>query len=51
VKRHWLAKADGSQRPIGLPTFEDKIVQRAVTMVVGAISEADLHEVSPGSKA
>ena len=31
VKRQWLAKADGSQRPIGLPTFEDKIVQRAVT--------------------
>jgi retron-type reverse transcriptase len=37
VKRHWLAKADGSQRPIGLPTVEDKIVQRAVTMVLGAI--------------
>ena len=31
VKRHWLAKADGSQRAIGIPTFEDKIVHRAVT--------------------
>jgi RNA-directed DNA polymerase len=48
VKRHWLAKADGSQRPIGLPTFEDKIVQRAVTMVLGAIYEEDFHEFSHG---
>jgi group II intron reverse transcriptase/maturase len=48
VKRHWRAKADGSQRPIGLPTFEDKIVQRAVTMLVGAIYEEDFHEFSYG---
>ena len=48
VKRHWLVKADGSQRPIGLPTFEDKIVQRAVTMVLGAIYEEDFHEFSHG---
>ena len=45
MKRHWLAKADGSQRPIGLPTFEDKIVQRAVTMLLGAIYEEDFHEL------
>jgi group II intron reverse transcriptase/maturase len=44
VKRHWLSKADGGQRPIGLPTFEDKIVQRAVTMLLGAIYEEDLHD-------
>ena len=48
VKRHWLAKADGSQRAIGLPTFEDKIVQRAVTMLLGAIYEEDFHEFSHG---
>jgi RNA-directed DNA polymerase len=48
VTRHWLAKADGNQRPIGLPTFEDKIVQRAVTMVLGAIYEEDFHEFSHG---
>ena len=48
VKRHWLAKADGSRRPIGLPTFEDKIVQRAVTMVLGAIYEEDFHDVVYG---
>lgn len=27
-KRAWLAKEDGSRRPLGMPTFEDKIVQR-----------------------
>ena len=48
VKRRWLAKADGSQRPIGLPTFEDKIVQRAVAMLLGAIYEEDFYEFSPG---
>ncbi len=48
VKRHWLAKADGSQRPLGLPTFEDKIGQRAVTMLLGAIYEEDFHDLSHG---
>mgnify|MGYP003394309922 FL=1 len=48
VKRQWLAKADGSQRPIGLPTFEDKSVQRAVTRLLGAIYEEDFHEFSHG---
>jgi len=48
VQRHWLAKAGGSQRPIGLPTFEDKIVQRAVTMLLGAIYEQDFQEFSHG---
>src|SRR5262245_28747225 len=48
VKRHWVSKADGSPRAIGLPTFEDKIVQRAVTMVLGAIYEEDFHEFSHG---
>jgi RNA-directed DNA polymerase len=33
----WLDKEDGSKRPIGKPTFEDKIVQRAVAMLLGAI--------------
>src|SRR5574341_128639 len=51
VKRHWLSKADGSQRPIGLPTFEDKIVQRAVAMLLGAIYEQDFHEFSHGFRA
>ena len=48
VKRQWLDKPDGSQRAIGLPTFEDKIVQRAVTMLLGAIYEEDFHAFSYG---
>jgi len=48
VKRHWLTKADGSQRAIGWPTFEDKIVQRAVTMLLGAIYEEDFHPFAHG---
>ncbi|MGH8070014.1 MAG: hypothetical protein ACRERE_33180 [Candidatus Entotheonellia bacterium] len=32
-QRTWLDKADGRQRPIGMPAFEDKIAQRAVTQL------------------
>jgi group II intron reverse transcriptase/maturase len=48
AKRVWLDKEDGSQRPIGLPAFEDKIVQRAVSMVLGAVYEQDFHDFSHG---
>jgi RNA-directed DNA polymerase len=37
VRRTYLDKEDGSQRPIGIPAFEDKLVQRAVVMLLGAI--------------
>lgn len=48
VKRVWLDKEDGKQRPIGLPAFEDKIVQRAVTMLLEAVYEEDFHDFSYG---
>src|SRR5437870_8505358 len=48
VKRVWLAKDDGSKRPIGIPTFEDKIAQRAVVMLMGAIYEQDFYDFSHG---
>jgi len=42
-------KGDGSKtRPIGLPTFEDKVLQRAVTMVLEAIYEQELLDCSYG---
>lgn len=46
VKRVWLDKADGGQRPIGMPVFEDKIVQRAVAMIMGAVYEQDFESFS-----
>lgn len=48
VERVWLDKEDGKKRPIGKPTFEDKIVQRAVAMLLGAIYEQDFHGFSYG---
>ena len=48
VKRMWLDKEDGKKRPIGLPAFEDKIVQRAVTMLLESVYEQDFHDFSYG---
>jgi RNA-directed DNA polymerase len=45
-----VPKEDGSQRPIGMPAFEDKVVQRAVVMLLGAIDEQDVHECSYGCR-
>jgi retron-type reverse transcriptase len=41
-------KEDGKRRPIGKPTFEDKIVQRAVEMLLSAIYEQVFYEFSHG---
>jgi group II intron reverse transcriptase/maturase len=48
VRRRYIDKPDGGRRALGIPSFEEKLAQRAIAMLLEPIWEQDFHDCSFG---
>ena len=48
VRRVYIPKADGTQRPLGIPVITDRVVQAAVKIVIEPLFEASFKDFSYG---